>query len=56
METDSVAVRDRLDGDMGAMKISQAIHKLQEEIRDRTVRRTFGGHAGLGDRGASNEY
>jgi threonyl-tRNA synthetase len=56
MENGEVSVRDRIDGDQGAMKVSAAVDKLQQEIRDRTVRQTFGGDAGLGDRGAQNEY
>ncbi|MHB9078713.1 MAG: threonine--tRNA ligase [Pirellulaceae bacterium] len=56
MENGEVSVRDRMDGDQGAMKVLAAVDKLQQEIRDRTVRQTFGGDAGLGDRGAQNEY
>jgi threonyl-tRNA synthetase len=56
METDSVAVRDRLDGDQGTMKVEAAIEKLQKEITDRTVRKTFSGSAGMGERSSANEY
>ena len=56
MESESVAVRDRLDGDLGPMAIAAAVEKLQDEVRARSVRKTFGGNAGLGDRGALNEY
>ena len=49
-------MRDRLEGDLGALKIEEAIQKLQSEISARTVRKTFSGDAGLGDRGARNEY
>jgi threonyl-tRNA synthetase len=56
MENGTVAVRDRIDGDLGAMPLSEAIQKLTDEVAARTVRTTFGGNAGLGDRGASNEY
>jgi len=34
----TVAVRDRLDGDLGTMPIEQAIEKLQGEIRDKALR------------------
>ena len=34
------------------MKVRAAIEKLQQEIREPTVRQTFGGDAGLGERGA----
>ena len=37
-EAGQVALRDRIDGDMGAMPIAQAIAHLQEEITRRTVR------------------
>jgi threonyl-tRNA synthetase len=56
MEGRQVAVRDRLDGDLGALPLGDAIKKLQDEIAARTVRKTYGGSAGLGDRGAKNEY
>jgi threonyl-tRNA synthetase len=55
-ERDEVSVRDRIEGDLGAMNVQAAIDKLQAEIDARTVRQTFGGHAGLGDRGSQNEY
>ena len=56
MEEQTVAVRDRIDGDLGAMKLEQALEKLQSEIRARTVRQKYGGNAGLGERGATMEY
>jgi threonyl-tRNA synthetase len=56
METDSVAVRDRLDGDQGVLKVDAAIDKLRTEVAERTVRKTFSGTAGMGERAASNEY
>ena len=46
MENGEVSVRDRIEGDLGAMKVEAAIEKLQQEIADRTVRQTFGGDAG----------
>lgn len=55
-EQGTVSVRDRLDGDLGAMKLPDAIAKLQAEIRDRTVRKTFGGDAGLSEKASGNEY
>lgn len=56
METDSVAVRDRLEGDLGTMKVAAAIDRLRKEVSDRTVRKTFSGSTGLSERTASNEY
>ncbi len=55
-EQGTVAVRDRIDGDQGALPVEEAIIKLQEEVRARTVRKTFSGTAGLGDRNAKNAY
>ena len=55
-ESGQVAVRDRIDGDLGAMPLDDAIRKLKDEIAARTVRRTYDRGAGLGDRGAKNEY
>ena len=38
MEEGTVSVRDRIDGDLGAMPVAQAIEKLQQEAAARTVR------------------
>ena len=56
METDSVSVRDRIEGDLGSMPVAEAIAKLQGEINARTVRQTFSGSAGFVDRGTQNQY
>jgi hypothetical protein len=56
MDADSVAVRDRLEGDVGVMKVDAAMDRLRQEIAQKTVRKTFGGTAGLGDRSSSHEY
>ncbi|MEQ8209427.1 MAG: threonine--tRNA ligase [Lacipirellulaceae bacterium] len=37
-ENGTVTVRDRIDGDLGAMPIAEAVAKLQAEVADRTVR------------------
>jgi len=37
-EAGKVAVRDRLEGDLGAMSIEQAIDKLKAEIHNKTIR------------------
>ena len=55
-EEQTVSVRDRLDGDLGPMKIEQAIEKLRLEIAERRVRKTYGGSAGLGENRPVNEY
>ena len=55
-EQGTVSLRDRLDGDLGAMTPDAAIAKLQAEIAARTVRKTFSGSAGLEVKGGENEY
>jgi len=60
-ENQTVSVRDTIPQekskkDLGAMPLAEAIARLNQEIADRTVRQTFGGDAGLGSRGAKNEY
>ncbi len=42
MESGTVAVRDRIDGDQGAMPLEDAIGKLREEIETKAVRRVAG--------------
>jgi threonyl-tRNA synthetase len=56
MESGQVSVRDRIDGDLGAMSVEAAITKLQQEVAERTVRQSFASDAGLGERGSRNEY
>ena len=46
VENRTVSVRDRIDKDLGAMPISEAVARLRAEIDDRTVRQTFGAAAG----------
>jgi threonyl-tRNA synthetase len=55
-EQQTVSVRDRVDGDLGAQPLAGAMDRLRNEIRDRTVRKTYHGSAGLAERGAANEY
>ncbi|MEM0925107.1 MAG: threonine--tRNA ligase [Planctomycetota bacterium] len=37
-ETGQIALRDRIDGDLGSMPVAEAIARLQQEISDRVVR------------------
>jgi threonyl-tRNA synthetase len=37
-ENGTVSVRDRIDGDLGAMPIAEAMAKLQEEVSERRIR------------------
>ena len=55
-EQGTVAVRDRIDGDLGAMPLEEAVIKLQNEVRDQTFRKTYTSTAGLGDRKEANVY
>jgi threonyl-tRNA synthetase len=56
MESGSVAIRDRLDGDLGIVPVAAALEKLAAEVAAKTVRKTFSGSAGLGERSSANEY
>jgi threonyl-tRNA synthetase len=56
MEEGTVSVRDRIDGDLGAMPIAQAIEKMQQETAARTVRQSYSGHAGLAEKSSGHEY
>ncbi len=40
-ETGAVALRDRIKGDLGAMPLDQAIEKLSDEVRDKTIRQVI---------------
>jgi threonyl-tRNA synthetase len=51
-----VAVRDRIDGDLGAMPLDEAITRLAAEVRDRRVRPTERSDAGLGTSRSRHEY
>jgi len=48
MEEEAVAVRDRIDGDLGSLKVEAAIEKLLEEVRAKTVRQVYKSSGGLG--------
>jgi len=57
MEQGAVAVRDRIDGDLGAMSIQEAIAKLQEEAAQKRVRQAARSQpAALAERGEAHEY
>lgn len=56
-EAGAVAVRDRLDGDLGAMPLADAIAKLSQEVQDRTVRQVVKTSAvSLAATAQGNEY
>ncbi len=55
-EIATVSVRDRIEGDLGAMPLDQALARLIEEIAARRVRKTYSGSAGLEGKATGNEY
>ncbi len=56
-ENGEVSVRDRIDGDLGAMKIEAAIERLQTEIREKTIRQVAEATVpAIQDGGKANEY
>ncbi len=57
-EENKVAIRDRIDGDLGAMTIAEAIIKLKEEAENHVVRQAVqSSFSGLeSDSGTENEY
>jgi threonyl-tRNA synthetase len=47
----TISLRDRLDGDLGAMPLVQALARLTAEITERRVRKTFSGEREPGGQG-----
>jgi threonyl-tRNA synthetase len=53
----TVTVRDRIEGDLGPMPLSDAIEKLQAEINAKTVRQSVARRSPvLADHHSQNEY
>ncbi len=53
----TVTLRDRIEGDLGAMPVAEALAKLQQEVADKTVRQVAqASGAALVDRTKKNEY
>jgi threonyl-tRNA synthetase len=48
----TVAVRDRVDGDQGALPLAQVIHRLSTEVAEKRIRQVSTGGAGFAERGA----
>jgi threonyl-tRNA synthetase len=48
----TVAVRDRVDGDLGAIPVAELIRRLGEEVKEKRIRQVSTGTAGLSDSGA----
>jgi len=57
-ENGEVAVRDRIEGDLGAMKIDAMIARLLTEVREKTIRQVAEPTpvAAMTDEGKANEY
>ncbi|OHB76005.1 MAG: threonine--tRNA ligase [Planctomycetes bacterium RBG_16_64_10] len=56
-QSQTVAVRDRIAGDLGTLNLAAAIARLSAEIEAKTVRQVARGpSAGLADKGIDNEY
>ena len=58
-ESGQVALRDRIDGDLGSMPTAQAIARLTEEVQNRTVRQAVQGSiaaAAVDSDATGNEY
>ena len=51
----TVAVRDRVDGDLGAKPVSEVLENLQGEVAEKRIRQVSTGTAGLPDTGAKYE-
>ena len=57
VEAGTVSVRDRLEGDLGAMPLDTAVDKLQEEVTEKRVRQVAQlKSAGLAAKGGEHEY
>ncbi|HYT90312.1 MAG TPA: threonine--tRNA ligase [Gemmataceae bacterium] len=48
---DTVAVRDRVDGDLGSMPLAELRKRLDQEIAERRIRQVMTGATGLSDSG-----
>jgi threonyl-tRNA synthetase len=56
-EAGTVSVRDRIDGDLGAMPVATAIDKLKQEVAEKRVRQVAEHkNAGLAAKGGEHEY
>ncbi len=54
-ENGTVSVRDRIDGDLGAMPLDEAIRRFGEEVANRTIRQTHTNQVSPSDGQASHE-
>src|SRR5262249_26000765 len=55
-EQGAVSVRDRIDGDLGAMPLAAAIDKLRQEVTEKTIRQVAKATVSLSEQSNQNEY
>ena len=55
-EQGSVSVRDRIEGDLGAMSLEAAIEKLRQEVAAKTIRQVAKATVSLAEKSSVNEY
>jgi threonyl-tRNA synthetase len=57
-EVDAVALRDRIDGDLGHMPIDEALARLRKEVEDRVIRQVYKSDFDSleSEEGGANEY
>jgi threonyl-tRNA synthetase len=48
----TVAVRDRIDGELGALTVAELIARMDQEVKEKRIRQVSTGSAGLADTGA----
>jgi threonyl-tRNA synthetase len=48
----TVAVRDRVEGDLGAMAVAELLRRLDREVKDKSIRQVSTARAGLADSAA----
>jgi threonyl-tRNA synthetase len=49
MDANSVAVRDRIDGDLGALPLAQLVERFESEVREKKIREVSKATAAMGD-------
>ncbi|MEZ6094398.1 MAG: threonine--tRNA ligase [Pirellulaceae bacterium] len=55
-EAGTVSVRDRIEGDLGAMALDDLIARLLKEVEEKAVRKTFQNSLNMEGGAAANEY
>jgi threonyl-tRNA synthetase len=48
----TIAVRDRIDGELGALTVRELIAHMDKEVKDKRIRQISTGSAGMGEAGA----